>query len=615
MNVIKIIVMEIVAAYAIEPQLRSIYHVLHNICVDLVQGKKRDSSHRWNAIQHLSPACRAAHDPKMYDLLSSRILRQVSDLDAEMCKVSSKRSLHVMVLLFVVMPVILGLLNQEVGSMLFDAILPSSLYVFIMSNFYLLYQSQAGFISCYVLLIAFLIWYYRHARPAYKRIKEAHHSRHDARHQTIIELRPPLLTANKLTTPRLLLAAVLSIWRYITQTIPERWLETALKFGKAKEKAQQQWQMKNLPSRFYQATTRSKNEAVGGETDESTSVVHKKKRMIIRAANRDPMKNIPDYIIALLASTNQWRRKKKRKRIQQTIMLPRSHLGRADDDLEVGSGELTNVHTQHQEEEVEDNEDETNDFDDEFNHYQVCSYFNRANDDDNDDLDDSSSPATTESPFARRKRYFFRHKTCCDYRTALAQSLLLYVADPSLQRAVKDQESFDLSSLLPLFPYSMNLQQSSQVVDNFLRVFKPQGRPVLTNDEMDSLRASLNASMLSVSNYHGKIRVEAFVAGLEAMVKAWDHTWHKDNNNNDATAEDFSGHVREANQYDSEDESPVVPSLDTEGEHAVNEEDAAAALPRPLPTGKEKEEEALIESVNNFDEGDGGFSYDHFQIY
>lgn len=92
---------------------------------------------RWNAIQHLSLACRVSHMPKIAGLLSARMLREVTNVDSKLCQVNNHRPLHILVLYFVAVPVILSVVNLEAGIMFFNAIMPSTQYLSIMANFYL----------------------------------------------------------------------------------------------------------------------------------------------------------------------------------------------------------------------------------------------------------------------------------------------------------------------------------------------------------------------------------------------------------------------------------------------------------------------------------------------
>ena len=61
----------------------------------------------------------------------------MSGADMEMCKVMEHKPLHWVVMYFVAVPVLLGFFVREIASAILTAALPTSSYMFILANYYL----------------------------------------------------------------------------------------------------------------------------------------------------------------------------------------------------------------------------------------------------------------------------------------------------------------------------------------------------------------------------------------------------------------------------------------------------------------------------------------------
>eukprot|EP01033_Poteriospumella_lacustris_P006837 gene6837-4925_t len=209
-EVVKLVILQLVAMYAIEPQLLSIYRVLYRKAVDFLEADLARTAQEATAtatatasmaataspstskpppppqlpfkdptvpayrplylIQHVSPVCRAAHSAALYDLPTSRLLRSITGADLEICKLMDHKPLHWLVLYFVAIPVIVGFLGRDIATAILTATLPTSLYMFILVNYYLIQISALTMLALY--LGVGLFYWYRHrvARPAFKQL-------------------------------------------------------------------------------------------------------------------------------------------------------------------------------------------------------------------------------------------------------------------------------------------------------------------------------------------------------------------------------------------------------------------------------------------------------------
>eukprot|EP01033_Poteriospumella_lacustris_P015876 gene15876-11363_t len=204
-EVVKVVVLQFVAMYAIEPQLLSVYRVLYRKAADaLEQDLATDSNpahpvkpmttspssapqkqrtvpmepkvasptqhyHQYVPLlltQHLSPVCRAAHSRRLYDLPVARLLRTMSGADMEMCKVMEHKPLHWMVMYFVAVPVLLGFFGREIASAILTATLPTSSYMFVLANYYLVQVSAFTLVGVYLGLMVVYWYQHRVAKPA-----------------------------------------------------------------------------------------------------------------------------------------------------------------------------------------------------------------------------------------------------------------------------------------------------------------------------------------------------------------------------------------------------------------------------------------------------------------
>lgn len=129
----------------------------------LKQQQVPPSTQSCHLIQHLSASCRAAHQlgsSSISSLVSARLLRRITGADLELCQGMGHKPLHLLVLYFVAIPVVLGFLGQEVAEVVLSSMLPTSMYMFILVNYYIWQASVLGIVMLYVGMVVVLWWRY-----------------------------------------------------------------------------------------------------------------------------------------------------------------------------------------------------------------------------------------------------------------------------------------------------------------------------------------------------------------------------------------------------------------------------------------------------------------------
>ena len=159
---VRIYLIYILSMSSIKPQLRCIYRVLSRVAMRcaLNDDDERPTSKLLTVVQHLSPACRAAHFNVASDLAAARILRSVNDVDKDDCNAVQNR-LSAVALLLLFIPVLVGLLDRTFGDVLFESILPCIPSFVLIITYYFYQAAGLYFIIVYavVLLIAIAVFW------------------------------------------------------------------------------------------------------------------------------------------------------------------------------------------------------------------------------------------------------------------------------------------------------------------------------------------------------------------------------------------------------------------------------------------------------------------------
>jgi hypothetical protein len=158
---VRIYLIYILSMSSIKPQLRCIYRVLSRVAMRCaLNDDERPTTKLLTVVQHLSPACRAAHFNEASDLAAARILRSVNDVDKDDCNAVRNR-LSAVALLLLFIPVLFGLLDRSFGDILFKSILPGIPAVVLLITYYFYQAAGLYFIIVYavVLLITIAVFW------------------------------------------------------------------------------------------------------------------------------------------------------------------------------------------------------------------------------------------------------------------------------------------------------------------------------------------------------------------------------------------------------------------------------------------------------------------------
>jgi len=157
-QIIKIYVMHVLAMYSIRPQLNYIYRTLTKLAINYAQDGAMNVMCDIRVIQYMSPACRAARLSTACDLASSKILRQVDDIDKEVCQLDRTRQLLLLVALVLGIPAAIGMFSLLLGDMVMNLLLPSAVCSFILFNAVLYKISVFLIIALYGVVLGFYLW-------------------------------------------------------------------------------------------------------------------------------------------------------------------------------------------------------------------------------------------------------------------------------------------------------------------------------------------------------------------------------------------------------------------------------------------------------------------------
>ena len=193
---LKICILHFISIYSLQPQLHIIYHVLVRIVMSYVHNQDtRNKSYRncssrvgndnnngrnssndncgyivdyshnnddkndesndddFNIVQHFSPSCRTAKFKITRDLASSIILRYVDEVSIYQCKQKRNKPLSTISIFFLIIPMFITIINEILGDVILDIIIPTSFNFFIISNAYIFVIIGFFIIIPYLVLI------------------------------------------------------------------------------------------------------------------------------------------------------------------------------------------------------------------------------------------------------------------------------------------------------------------------------------------------------------------------------------------------------------------------------------------------------------------------------
>jgi hypothetical protein len=179
-QIVKVIVLYLVAILSIKPQLIEIRYQLHAISLSYLQGfiplrKYITTSTRdfFTVIQHLSPACRVSWKNTFDNLVMSKMLRSIDDYDMLSFRKNYDRQLAIIMLLLIgAVPLIIFLFGSFAAEVVLETVLPILSSGFLVANYYLYTLSIPALIAPYVIIIGFILWYillYRRTKLFIKR--------------------------------------------------------------------------------------------------------------------------------------------------------------------------------------------------------------------------------------------------------------------------------------------------------------------------------------------------------------------------------------------------------------------------------------------------------------
>jgi hypothetical protein len=181
-EVAKVFIYFVLSNQILKPQLNAIHRVFSGIVLQFVANNsffltdKNFSSIKTNvmsnnkinekcklnnlnnfnpAIQYISPACRVASQENFKFLMSSKILQMFDDNDMQMCKTYAQNYFGFVALLFLAIPVLVGIFNDSLSDLLFDILLPFAFSAIIVFEQFCLQLGPYLF----TLSIFFPVWY------------------------------------------------------------------------------------------------------------------------------------------------------------------------------------------------------------------------------------------------------------------------------------------------------------------------------------------------------------------------------------------------------------------------------------------------------------------------
>jgi hypothetical protein len=152
---------------SIKPQLKYIYRVLNKVAISYAHdeqggvggGAGPDSiSAPVRVVQHTSPACRAAHHRIAANLVAGNILRNLDDVDVEMCSIGYSMHVSVLVVTMFALPLMMQVVSESLGDLLLETIFPPFFTSLLMCN-YVVYSAIGWFVlGPYLVVIAVYLW-------------------------------------------------------------------------------------------------------------------------------------------------------------------------------------------------------------------------------------------------------------------------------------------------------------------------------------------------------------------------------------------------------------------------------------------------------------------------
>jgi hypothetical protein len=109
------------------------------------------------AVQFMSAACRAARSPKLSDLPSAQLLRQINDNDVALCRETRRSKLGLVASILIGIPTLLALTHESIQEAILDVVIPTLWSCFVIANSYLLSWSLYALIIPYALLALYLL--------------------------------------------------------------------------------------------------------------------------------------------------------------------------------------------------------------------------------------------------------------------------------------------------------------------------------------------------------------------------------------------------------------------------------------------------------------------------
>lgn len=153
---VKVIVLYVITLEVNRPQLLSIRRAIYSIVMDL--ANKRDREARGDSlrvIQHVVASCRAARMVACKNLLAARILRNMDDFDAFLCRDNRKVKMGILMIVVVAMPTLILLTQDHFAELFVDSLIAGFVTSFLIANSYLLRLGPVVFIVVYVAIACF----------------------------------------------------------------------------------------------------------------------------------------------------------------------------------------------------------------------------------------------------------------------------------------------------------------------------------------------------------------------------------------------------------------------------------------------------------------------------
>jgi hypothetical protein len=161
-----------------QPQLTRIRRVLADLSMDYLNrhdsagggatGLEGVEEEELRVIQHMSAACRASHEKSLRTLPSAWLLRQVDDRDVAKCR-EGRLDYGSIIALLVVLPLSIMLLNETIGDVMIDSLIPSVFSGVLICGDAMLSVSIALLVVPLVVIIGvplYIIFLYRPAKIA-----------------------------------------------------------------------------------------------------------------------------------------------------------------------------------------------------------------------------------------------------------------------------------------------------------------------------------------------------------------------------------------------------------------------------------------------------------------